>query len=137
MALIKVPEGRRGEMFTEFFNNSCLTYEGVDISKKKGVKELEKLIMDNGFEGKEVLVYWFDGKTMNECFNLTGSNAYPDDLTFLVIPDFYNVGFKIRTGGRWFDDIISNNRIKQNSINHNSPVDFDVENCDIIKVEEN
>lgn len=47
------------------------------------------------------------GKVMNEICHLTGSNAYPDDLTIFSI-DKYK-GLAIMFGARWMDDIISNN----------------------------
>ena len=51
--------------------------------------------------------YVTKGKVMNEICHLTGSNAYPDDLTIFSI-DKYK-GLAIMFGARWMDDIISNN----------------------------
>ena len=51
--------------------------------------------------------YVTTGKAMNEICHLTGSNAYPDDLTIFSI-DKYK-GLAIMVGARWMDDIISNN----------------------------
>lgn len=51
--------------------------------------------------------YVTTGKVMNEICHLTGSNAYPDDLTIFSI-DKYK-GLAIMVGARWMDDIISNN----------------------------
>lgn len=51
--------------------------------------------------------YVTTGKVMNEICHLTGSNAYPDDLTIFSI-DKYK-GLAIMFGARWMDDIISNN----------------------------
>ena len=51
--------------------------------------------------------YVTTGKVMNEICRLTGSNAYPDDLTIFSI-DKYK-GLAIMFGARWLDDIISNN----------------------------
>ena len=61
---------------------------------------------------------------MNDHFKLTESNAYPDDLMFLVIPDFYNVDYKVSIRAHWFDDIVSNNTIRQNAINFGHEPDF-------------
>ena len=51
--------------------------------------------------------YVTKGKVMNEICHLTGSNAYPDDLTIFSIDKFK--GLAIMVGARWMDDIISNN----------------------------
>ena len=51
--------------------------------------------------------YVTTGKVMNEICHLTGSNAYPDDLTIFSI-DKYK-GLAIMFGARWLDDIVSNN----------------------------
>lgn len=51
--------------------------------------------------------YVTTGKVMNEICHLTGSNAYPDDLTIFSIDKFK--GLAIMYGARWMDDIISNN----------------------------
>lgn len=51
--------------------------------------------------------YVTTGKVMNEICHLTGSNAYPDDLTIFSI-DKYK-GLAIMVGARWMDDILSSN----------------------------
>ena len=51
--------------------------------------------------------YVTTGKVMNEICHLTGTNAYPDDLTIFSI-DKYK-GLAIMFGARWLDDIVSNN----------------------------
>jgi hypothetical protein len=51
--------------------------------------------------------YVTTGKVMNEICHLTGSNAYPDDLTIFSIDKFK--GLAITVGARWMDDIIANN----------------------------
>ena len=115
MHLVKVPENKEKEMLNEFFNTSCFTFEGIEINDKKGMKLLEKEIIKAGYdkEEKDRVWYWFNGDVMNKHCHLTGSNAYPDDLTFLCIPDFYNPMFKLRVGARWFDDILDNNLRRQ------------------------
>ena len=51
--------------------------------------------------------YVTTGKVMNEICHLTGSNAYPDDLTIFSIDKFKGLAIMVRA--RWMDDIISNN----------------------------
>lgn len=118
MKVIKVPEDKY-EMLEYFCENSMFTFEGLDIHSeegRKGLAEFEKEARNAGYDKEEMICYWFPGKMMNEGYGLTGENAYSDDLTFLVIPDLYNPMFKLACGARWFDDIVANNSIKQNSI---------------------
>ena len=109
ITFVKVPEGRIDEFLDKFFNTSAFTFEGIDITDKKGNKALEKSLRENGYDKEEVLTYWFTGNVMNDKYHLTGDNRYPDDLTFLVIPEFYNCMYKMLVGARWFDDIVQNN----------------------------
>ena len=59
--------------------------------------------------------YTWKGKLMNQIYMLTGSNAYPEDLTFVSIPlnMFKNMEklaiLKLQFGARWLDDIVDNN----------------------------
>lgn len=118
MKCIKVPEDNPF-MLEEFCSRSMFTFEGLDIESAKGKEGLmafEKAARDAGYDKDEMIGYWFKGAFMNEAYGLTDENAYPDDLTFLVIPDFYNPMFKLAVGARWFDDIVANNAIRQNAI---------------------
>lgn len=119
MTIVKVPEGRRVEYFHQFFDDSSFTFEGLDLSNKKENKKLEEMFRAVGYNRKDFLVYTFTGKDMNEVFGLSGDNEYPENYTFAVVPDFYNPALKMRMNGlgvRWFDDIVSSNRIKQNFV---------------------
>lgn len=62
-------------------------------------------------EGKEGTGYVTTGKVMNEICHLTGTNAYPDDLTIFSIKDFK--GLAIQFGARWMWDIVANNAQRQ------------------------
>lgn len=127
MALIKVPENREKEMLKEFCEHSMFTFEGIDIESKEGrksIKELEKLLRSSGYNEKDFIAFWMKGSVMNNHFGLTGRNAYNDDLTFLVIPNYYNVLMKVKLGARWFDDIVASNTIKQNAILTNCEPDY-------------
>lgn len=61
----------------------------------------------------------FKGKDMNEVFGLTGTNAYPNDLTFIAfsLEKITDIGklamIKLRLGDRWFDDIVANDLHRQ------------------------
>ena len=125
MKFVKVPENREEEHLKEFENTSAFTFEGIDLSDKSNVVQFEQAARKAGFTEKHMIGYWFKGSVMNRVYRLSGTNAYPEDLTFLVIPHFYNPVFKIMIGARWFDDIVNNNSIKQRAIDTNSDPDYD------------
>lgn len=78
---------------------SAMTWEGL-------VEEDFGAALDMcGAEGAKG--YVTTGKVMNEICHLTGSNAYPDDLTIFSIDKFK--GLAIMYGARWMDDILSSN----------------------------
>lgn len=68
---------------------------------------------------KSEMAYIVNGKTMNEVYHLTGSNAYPDDLTIVSIKleDMEDprkiVTKRFEVDARWFDDIVGNNALNQ------------------------
>ena len=117
LQLVKVPEGRIDEMLDEFYDKSMFTFEGLDISE--GTEQILDFLLEHDYEKKENYCwYWFNGDMMNKKYGLTGDNAYQDNLTFLVIPDYYNPMVKIQCGARWFDDIVDNNAIRQKEIDN-------------------
>lgn len=124
MALVKVPENKEDEMLEEFCEKSMFTFEGIDIGDKKNLKKLEEILRATGFKEKDFVCYWFKGSVMNKLYRLTDSNAYSDDLVFLVIPNYYNPIVKVKLGARWFDDIVANNSIRQNGIDTNTEPDY-------------
>lgn len=92
---------------------SALTWEGLAIDDDclKDVFEW----LENLTPVKTKQIFVTSGKLMNESYHLKGNNKYPDDLHIVsikledmvkpqavVIPRF-------QVGGRWMDDIISNN----------------------------
>ena len=114
MTIVKVTEGRLEEFLTMFTENSCFTFEGLDLSDKESNKLMEK----------DFIVYVLKGATMNDYYGLTDSNAYNPELTIAVIPNFYNPILKMIVGARWFDDIVASNSIKQNAINYSHEPDY-------------
>ena len=90
---------------------SALTIEGLAEESIpdfiEWVKELTPMINED--------VYIIKGKTMNDVYNLTGNNAYPDDCTIVSIDlnDMENYGAvvipRFQIGARWLDDIVDNN----------------------------
>ena len=116
MTIVNVPEGRVEEFLTMFTENSCFTFEGLDLSDKESNKLMERDFRAAGFTEKDFIVYVLKGATMNDYYGLTGDNAYNPELNIVVIPNFYNPMFKLLIGARWFDDIVASNCIKQNAI---------------------
>lgn len=102
------------DLLDKAYNGSYYTIIGAggDLQEwKDGYQEL--LNKENIGTIKEWIT--FTGSDMNTKYNLTGDNAYPNDLTFLAFPlDGLEIGklaiFKIRMRDRWFDDIVDNNR---------------------------
>lgn len=107
----------RNEILKKAYDGSYYTISGAggDIKDwKDGYAELFRK------EGIGTISEWieFTGKEMNEEFQLTGDNRYPDNFQFLAFPlDGLNVGklamFKLRMNDRWFDDIVDNNAARQ------------------------
>ena len=127
MKLVEVLKKDFPKMVNDFYNESMFTFEGLNVKDEEGMKLLAKHVLNAGYTGKELIGFWFTGELMNEHFKLTESNKYPDDLMFLVIPNFYNPEYKLLVGARWFDDIVSNNTIRQNAIDHNTDPDYGME----------
>ena len=82
-------------------------------------KSVADWMRENGANPKTKNVYITTGKTMNALEGLTGSNAYPNDLSIvsfklseienwkaLVMPRF-------AVDGRWMDDVVENNRRRE------------------------
>ena len=101
----------------ELKNGSAFTWEGLS-----GLENDKEVILDD-FKKANVLddveifeFYTWKGELMNQIYQLTGSNAYPEDLTFVSIPLSMfnnNIGklalVKFQLGARWLDDIVDNN----------------------------
>ena len=104
------------EKIRELENDSAFTWEGLSgLKNDKGVilDEFKKADVLNDVETFEF--YIWKGKLMNQIYQLIGSNAYPEDLTFVSIPlnMFKNIRklviLKLQLGARWLDDIVDNN----------------------------
>lgn len=112
MEFITLTDDQAKEKFEEFYNGSALTISGM-------IPEEAQLYVDYFGEHtgiKEgVAGYIYTGKVMNDHYNLSGDNRYPDDIHFLTIPNeaFENAMAiaipRFQVGGRWFDDIVDNN----------------------------
>lgn len=105
----------------ELENNSAFTWEGMAISDDN----LQTIVDDLKKETKitlPVIFYTWKGKMFNEMYGLTDKNAYPDDLNFLSIDldNWSEMGrlpfYKMEVGARWLDDIVDNNKVRQDKI---------------------
>lgn len=102
------------EIFEKAYNGSYYTIVGCGGSLDDWKDGYTKMLNENGI-GTPTEWISFTGRDMNEVYGLTGDNAYKDDLHFLAFPlDGLDVGrlaiFKLVCGDRWFDDIVDNNR---------------------------
>lgn len=99
----------------KLYDGSALTSEGTSLDKEN-LEWLVNWLKENGAEPKEDLtIYVTKGKLMNDTFELTGDNRYPDDLNIISI-DLDDLGnwaaiitkrFSLHL--RWMDDVICNN----------------------------
>lgn len=128
------------EKLDEFYNDSSLTFEGCTTDKENldylynWLKEL------NAIKGTLLPIYTYKGSLMNEKYGLTGSNAYPNDLNFITVKlsDINysdNLAYKrFEIGGRWFDDIVENNKYRQDRTNESTNMNFNESKILIEKV---
>jgi hypothetical protein len=97
------------------YDTSALTWEGLDASPAS-LEQVIQWMNGLGVDTCKAVFNIVQGAVMNTLYGLTGTNAYPKRLTIvsvtgiqvekLVIPRF-------QVGGRWFDDIVDNNRQRQ------------------------
>ena len=102
------------------YEESALTIEGLQLDS------IDAFIQDigqrAGYIHDSIEVYITKGKLMNEVYGLTDSNAYKDDLTIVSIKlsDIKDISsillYRFSIGGRWFDDIVDNNYLRQKAI---------------------
>ena len=128
------------EKLDEFYNDCSLTFEGCTTDKENldylynWLKEL------NAIKGTLLPIYTYKGSLMNEKYGLTGSNAYPNDLNFITVKlsDINysnNLAYKrFEIGGRWFDDIVENNKYRQDRTNESINMNFNESKILIEKV---
>ena len=128
---IKVPEDQitietvtDPKKLDEFYDDWSVTFIGVEPSKEEASFYFGWAETFAPVPNKKV--YLVTGKLMNDYYGLTDWNAYPEDLHIFVFKneDFTNDrtsamirGLSMRAfGGRWFYDIVENNKRKQAEI---------------------
>lgn len=103
----------------QFYDDWSITWEGMSTDEKN-LKDIKKAINEAGgkFNGHFHVI---KGDFFNKAYGLTGRNAYPEDLSILVIttkdcPGRDKLIMWIRMcGARWYTDVIDNNARRQKS----------------------
>lgn len=119
--ITRINAGNREEMFKAAYSGSYYTVLGCGGELSEWIEGYTQTLNEAGIgEPREFVT--FTGADMNTHYGLTGSNAYPDDVTCLMFPlDGLDCGrlavFRLRACDRWFDDIVDNNRRRQEAIN--------------------
>lgn len=103
----------RNEMLRRAYDGSYYTITGAGGDLQEWKDGYAAMLKEREIG---TITEWIDftGRDMNEEFNLTDDNRYPNDIHFLAFPlDGLNVNklavFKIEMRDRWFDDIVDNN----------------------------
>lgn len=104
------------EQLKELENQSALTWEGLAVNDID--VGLTQWLTDHKVDLTNAKANIITGEFMNKSYRLTGSNAYPRDLSIVAITGIdvsTIIMARFQVGGRWFDDIVSNNAMRQRS----------------------
>lgn len=117
MTKYKLKEATTISELLSLTDNSAFTIEGAGGNLHEWCIGLNEILAKENI-GQVKTFYTFSGKLMNDTYNLTGSNAYPDDFTFLCFTlDGLDIGklalFKMKFNARWLDDIVDNNNARE------------------------
>ena len=101
------------QQLDELYNESALTFEGLDTSTKNLEALMGWLVLHNAIvSGVQPTFHITTGRLMNKYYGLTGDNAYHNDLNLVSVTNIDQMKIAIprfEVGGRWFDDIVDNN----------------------------
>ncbi len=97
---------------------SALTWEGLVSDEGCLMDVANWLASHSALRTEEVEFFIASGALMNITYGLHGSNAYANDLTIVSVNSDCYDPMKIaiprfEVGGRWFDDIVDNNRRRE------------------------
>jgi hypothetical protein len=98
------------------YNQSALTWEGLSADEENLNAVKDWLEGHKALTSVEPTFHIISGKFMNEQHSLSGTNAYPEDLTIVSVTDINQMAITIprfEVGGRWFDDIVDNNAMRR------------------------
>lgn len=100
----------------KLYKQSALTLEGLAVDS---IGDFVEWLEDLGaVESYPLKVYTISGSVMNDVYQLTGNNSYPENLTIVSVMDINQAKVTIprfQIGGRWFDDIVDNNARREGS----------------------
>ena len=100
----------------ELYNESAFTLEGFSPAAEN-LCALENWLKSHGaiIDG-EAVAHIIKGGFMNLSYDLTGDNAYPNELTIISVTGIDQIKIALQRfmiGGRWFDDIVENNERRE------------------------
>ena len=100
----------------ELYDQSALTFEGLR-AEAEDICALENWLRshDSIIDG-EAVAHIIKGGFMNRSYDLTGDNAYPNELTIVSVTGIDQLRIalpRFAVGGRWFDDIVANNERRE------------------------
>lgn len=104
---------KKGLNHDVLYNSSALTIIGL-ISDDKNISAFYDWLKEiSAITEDKPTFYKITGREMNETYGLTGKNAYRDDLGIVSVIDIDQMAVAIARfsiDGRWFDDIVDNNK---------------------------
>lgn len=119
--ILKVNADNREATFNAAYKGSYYTILGCAGDLNEWTAGYQELLETRGIGTPKEFIT-FKGADMNEFYGLTGNNAYNDELTCLMFPlntlDVAKLAiFRLQAEDKWFDDIVDNNRRRQEAIN--------------------
>ena len=106
------------EQLDALYNQSALTWEGLSADEEN-LSAVRNWLEEHGaLTNVEPDFHIISGKFMNEQYGLSGDNAYAEDLTLVSVTDINQMAIVIprfEVGGRWFDDVVDNNKMREES----------------------
>ena len=105
------------EQLDNLYNQSALTWEGMNTDEEN-LNAIKEWLNEHGaiLENTEPTFHIISGELMNGTYGLTGRNAYSDDLSIVSVTDINQMKVtlpRFEVGGRWFDDIVDNNAMRE------------------------
>jgi len=106
------------EKLNELYDCSALTFLGLTTSQESLNAMFDWIREYTAVKTMQVFVV--TGRTMNNQYGLTGTNAYADDLSIVCVKltDLENPMKlalpRFQVGGMWFDDVVDNNARREN-----------------------
>jgi len=119
MKVINLTDANAGEAFNKFYDRSALTFFGIVPEEAHLYRDFFKQVTEID---ETQPCYMYTGKMMNDHYGLTETNAYPDDLCIITfMPETFKNYMAVaiprfQIGGRWFDDVVENNRAHEEDL---------------------